>query len=88
MLKILNDAGVAYGVAGSNGEVVLRPKTRSSDDDDIPHRFRRFSWKVRAHRPCSTSARMAGSFVGCQCHASQAYRVSVMENTIHVYRSV
>ena len=88
MLKILNDARVAYGVAGCNGEVVLRPKTRPSDDDDIPHRFRRLSWKVRAHRPCRASAGMAGGFVGCQGHASQAYSVSVMENAIHVYRSV
>ena len=88
MLEILNDAGVAYGTARCSHEVVLRPKSRPSDDDDIPHRFRRISWKVRAHRPCSTSARMAGSFVGCQCHASQAYRVSVMENAIHVYSSV
>src|ERR1700691_2698681 len=88
MLEILNDAGVAYGVAAFVHEVVLRPKTRPSDDDDIPHRFRRLSWKVRAHRPCGTSARMAGGFVCCQCHTSQAYSVSVMEHAIHVYRSV
>ena len=88
MLEILNDAGVAYGMAGGNDEVVLRPKGRPSDDDDIPHRFRGLPWKVRAHRPCGTSARMAGGFVGRQCHTSQAYGVSVMENSIHVCRSV
>ena len=88
MLEILNDAGVAYGMARCSDEVILRPKTRPSDDDDIPHRFCRLSWKVRAHRPCGASARVAGGFVGGQRHAAQAYRVSVMENAIHVYRSV
>ena len=88
MLEILNDPGVAYGMARCSNEVVLRPKTRPSDDDDIPHRFRRLSWKVRAHRPCGTSARVPGGFVGGQSHAAQAYRVSVMKNAIHVHRSV
>ena len=88
MLEILNDAGVTYGMATCRDEVVLRPKTRPSDNDDISHRFRRLSWKVSAHRPCGASARMAGGFVGCQGHTSQAYSVSVMENAIHVYRSV
>jgi hypothetical protein len=27
-------------------------------------------------------------FCGCQCHTAQAYRVSVMENAIYVYRSI
>ena len=88
MLEILNDTGVAYRVARCSDEVVLRPKTRPSDDDDIPHRFRRLSWKVRAHGPCGTSARVAGSFVGRQRHTSKAYSVSVMENAVHVYGSV
>ena len=43
MLEILNNAGVAYGMAGCSDEVVLRPKTRPSNDDDIPNRFRRIS---------------------------------------------
>jgi len=88
MLEILNDAGVAYEMAGCSDEVVLRPKTRTADDDDIPHRLRWTSWKVSAQRPRGTSARMAGGFVGCQCHTAQAYRVSVMENAIYVYRSI
>jgi hypothetical protein len=40
MREILNDAGVAYGMAGCSDEVVLGPKTRPADDDDIPHRLR------------------------------------------------
>ena len=88
VLEILSDAGVAYGMAGYGGEVVLRPKTHASDDDDIPNRSRWLTWKVSAHRPCGTSARMAGGFVSGQGHAAQAYRVSVMKNAIHMYRSV
>lgn len=46
MLEILNDAGVAYGMAGC--KVVLRLKNRPSNDDDIPYCFRWLSWKVLA----------------------------------------
>jgi len=35
MLEILNNSGIAYGVAGRRDEVVLRPEACSSHDDDV-----------------------------------------------------
>src|ERR1700679_2606289 len=88
MLEIMRDAGVAYGEAGCGNEVVLRPKTHATHNDDIPHRFHWLPWKVRAHRPCGASARMARGFVGCQSYIPKLYSIPVMENAIHMYRSV
>ena len=88
MLEVLNDAGVAYGMAGCGDKVVLRPEARPSNDDDIPHRLCWLSWKVRAHRPGGTSARMAGGLVGSQCHSPKTYSVSVLENAVHLHSSV
>ena len=87
VLKVLSDLGSLRDGRVWH-EVVLRPKTRTTDDDDIPHRSRCAPLERRAHRPCGTSARMAGGFVGCQSHIPQGYRVPVMENAINVYRSV
>jgi hypothetical protein len=88
MLEILSYAGVAYGMPRGGNDVILRPKPHASDNDDIPHRSRWLSWKVRPHRPCGTSTRMAGGFVGGQSHSPQAYGVPIMQGAIHMYRSV
>ena len=61
MLEVLNNAGIAYGVVGCRDEVLLRPKACSSDDDNVARRSRWLPWEVRAHGPCSASARVAGS---------------------------
>src|ERR1700729_109496 len=47
MLEILSDVGVAHGMAGCRDQVVLRPKTHASDDDDIPHRSHWLPGNVR-----------------------------------------
>src|SRR5262252_4445873 len=48
VLEILDDVGVANGMAGCGDEVVFGPKTDASDDDDIPHCCGFLPWKVRA----------------------------------------
>ena len=88
MLEILDNARIAYRVAGRSNQVVLRPKACPSHDDDVARGSRWLPWEMRAHGPRSTSARVAGGLMGRQYYSPEAYLIAVVENAVHVHRGV
>src|SRR6185437_3790315 len=88
MLKILNNAGVAYGVFGCRDEVILRPETDPTHDNDVAQRSRRVAWNMSAQSPRGTAARMTRGLMGSQRYTAERDIVIVVENPIDMNRGV
>lgn len=88
VLKVLTDAGVAYGVMRGGDETIFRPESNATHDDDVALSCRAIAGDRRAHGPGGAAAGVAGGFVGGEGDAAESDRVAVVEDAIDMHRGV